>query len=149
MTKEDFNEDRQKHFKQAMANVALLSIEHVILDKIEPITRRVSSIRVYVGIAMRRASLVKSMPKMMTDERVNAELSKVDFPNVLMLEVEKRGTGKYFAEAVGSTSCSVVEPKLIFLMVWSAVGVCFCGCVLSFRDDRYIGNRAAVATVYM
>jgi hypothetical protein len=39
------------------------------------------------------------------------------------------------------------NPNSFFLMVCSAVGVCFCGCVLSFRDDRYIGIRAAVASV--
>lgn len=58
------------------------------------------------------------------------------------------GCGKgYTTNTHGQSSCSVEEPKLIFLMVCSAVGVCFCGCVLSFRDDRYIGIRAAVASV--
>ena len=92
--------------------MALVNIGHVILDKIEPITRRVSSIRVYVNIAERGVSLFKFMPKMMTDERVNSELSKVGFPNVLVLEFEKCGTGKCFVEVVGSKNMPVDLPSL-------------------------------------
>ena len=92
--------------------MALVNIGHVILDRIEPITRRVSSIRVYVNIAKRGVSLFKFMPKMMTDERVNSELSKVGFPNVLVLEFEKCGTGKCFVEVVGSKNMPVDLPSL-------------------------------------
>jgi hypothetical protein len=138
---------------------------------------------------MTGVSLVKSMHKMMTDDRVNTELSKVGLPNVLMLEVENCGTGKYFAEVVGSkhlpcvtcprgfacdsrdgvavieecgkgytttadgqSSCSVITPKLMFLFVWSAVGVCFCFCATAMvvasaqNDNEGAGCCCASAT---
>ncbi len=86
MTREDFNEDRQKHFKQAIANVAGVNITHVSIDKIEPIARRVETIRVHVSIAVAGVSSVEALQKAMTNERVNEELSKVGLPNAMMLE---------------------------------------------------------------
>jgi hypothetical protein len=91
MTRVDFNEDRQTNFKQAMANVAVVSVTQVSIDKIEPIARRVTSIRVDVSVAVTGVSSAEALKLAITFERVNEELSRVGLPEATRLELSKVG----------------------------------------------------------
>jgi hypothetical protein len=129
MTREDFNEDRQTIFKQAMANVAIVNITHVSIDKIEPIGRRVTSIRVDVSVAMTGVSSAEALQQSLTLERVNEELSKVGLPEAAMLELSKVGLPNDTMLATVKTvegNAGVEEtPRPVIGTVVGALVVCF------------------------
>ena len=80
MTKQEFNEDRQAKFRQALANVAGVKIGDVTVDKItETMAGRATSIRIDSSVAVTGGKLADSgtVKTLMTADRINAELSKV------------------------------------------------------------------------
>lgn len=55
----------------------------------------------------------------------------------------------YATNGDGQSSCSEMEPMLIFLVVWSAVGACFCGWVMVFDSEDSKGCAITTFCAYI
>jgi hypothetical protein len=87
MTKQEFNEDRQAKFRQALATAAGVKIADVTIDKVtETSARRGASIRVDSSVAASGGKSAESVQALMTADRINAELSNLGLPKAKMLD---------------------------------------------------------------
>ena len=87
MTKEQFNDNQQAKFRQALATVAGVKSTDVTIDQItETMARRAAIIRVDSSVAVTGAmSADYWQTTIMTADRINAELSKVGLPSAKVL----------------------------------------------------------------